>query len=137
MVADIQVDRTRLVRPHRLRELATRYLGVGGGLLVLVVLLGLTQDQFATVGNFVNIFETNAVLLVAGVGLTFVLLTGGFDLSAISLSKSVADPVGHYSRPDVTRLWLDRGRRAPVEPRADDAGETPQLELETEAQLVP
>jgi len=30
------------------------------------------------------------------------------DLGMISLAKSAADPAGHYARPDVTRLLLDR-----------------------------
>jgi aliphatic nitrilase len=29
------------------------------------------------------------------------------DLSMIAIAKSAADPVGHYSRPDVTRLLLN------------------------------
>ncbi len=40
-----------------------------------------TQSQFATWGNFLNILETNAALLVVSVGMTFVMLAGGFDLS--------------------------------------------------------
>lgn len=57
------------------------YLGVGGVLLVAVVVLAATQPTFATVDNLVNILETNAALLLVAVGLTFVLLVGGFDLS--------------------------------------------------------
>ena len=36
------------------------------------------------------------------------LVLADIDLGMISLSKSAADPVGHYSRPDVTRLWLNK-----------------------------
>ncbi len=36
------------------------------------------------------------------------LLFAELDLGAIAVAKSFADPVGHYSRPDVTRLLLNR-----------------------------
>jgi nitrilase len=36
------------------------------------------------------------------------------DLGMISLSKAAADPAGHYSRPDVTRLLLDKAPRERV-----------------------
>lgn len=68
-------------RLRRAASLAYAYVGVGGVLLALVAFLSLTQDQFATEDNWINILETNAVLLIVAVGLTFVLLVGGFDLS--------------------------------------------------------
>ena len=37
------------------------------------------------------------------------------DLSMISLAKSAADPVGHYSRPDVTRLLFNPNPAPPVQ----------------------
>jgi aliphatic nitrilase len=43
------------------------------------------------------------------------LLLAEIDLDQITLAKSVADPVGHYSRPDVTRLLLNRRSAKPVE----------------------
>jgi ribose transport system permease protein len=60
---------------------AATYLGVGTMLATLIVFFTITQPQFATYDNFINILETNAVLLVVSVGLTFVMLVGGFDLS--------------------------------------------------------
>ena len=43
------------------------------------------------------------------------LLYADVDLGAISIAKSFADPAGHYSRPDVTRLLLNTSPVAPVE----------------------
>jgi aliphatic nitrilase len=43
------------------------------------------------------------------------LLFAEIDLGAIAIAKSFADPVGHYSRPDVTRLLLNRSVQRPVE----------------------
>jgi ribose transport system permease protein len=60
---------------------AAQYTGVLTVLALLILLLALTQPQFLTPANFVNIAETNVVLLLLAVGLTFVLLTGGIDLS--------------------------------------------------------
>lgn len=43
------------------------------------------------------------------------LLFADIDLGAIAVAKSFADPVGHYSRPDVTRLLLNRSAQPQVE----------------------
>lgn len=62
-------------------QAASQYLGVLAVLVITVAVLWATQRQFMTVGNFVNIANTNTVLLLVSIGLTFVLLTGGIDLS--------------------------------------------------------
>jgi aliphatic nitrilase len=43
------------------------------------------------------------------------LLYAEIDLGLISMAKAAADPAGHYSRPDVTRLMLNSRRRTPVQ----------------------
>ena len=72
------------------REGAVRHLGVLLALALLVVWLTSTNSQFATTGNVLNILETNASLLILAVGLTFVMLVGGFDLSLGGLSALTA-----------------------------------------------
>jgi ribose transport system permease protein len=76
------VDRRRVNLPAgRLKEATLQYVGVLTVLGVLIVLFSILQPQFHTWTNFVNILQTNAVLMIVSVGLTFVLLVGGFDLS--------------------------------------------------------
>ncbi|HEX7912147.1 MAG TPA: carbon-nitrogen hydrolase family protein [Paraburkholderia sp.] len=47
------------------------------------------------------------------------LLLVDIDIGQISLAKAAADPVGHYARPDVLRLWFDDQPRRCVEHPAD------------------
>ncbi|GAA4881215.1 carbon-nitrogen hydrolase family protein [Actinomycetospora straminea] len=58
------------------------------------------------------------------------LVVADLDFSLISIAKSAADPVGHYSRPDVMRLLINRTpnsvvveQAAPALPRFVDAEE--------------
>ncbi|GAA4038498.1 ABC transporter permease [Nonomuraea soli] len=77
-------DGPRTSGPERVsprRAAAAQYTGVLAVLAALVLWFGLTQEPFLTVTNFVNVAETNAVLLIAATGLTFVMLVGGIDLS--------------------------------------------------------
>ncbi len=43
------------------------------------------------------------------------ILYADLDPSMIAIAKSAADPVGHYSRPDVARLVLNREKRRPMQ----------------------
>jgi aliphatic nitrilase len=43
------------------------------------------------------------------------LLYADIDLGMISVAKAAADPAGHYSRPDVTRLLFNNRSARPVE----------------------
>jgi ribose transport system permease protein len=65
----------------RFTEATLQYIGVLTVLIGLVIVFSILQSQFFTFTNFLNILQTNAILLILSVGLTFVLLVGGFDLS--------------------------------------------------------
>ena len=55
---------------------------MGGVLLVLIVVFSiLAPEAFPTVDNFRNVLMDAAVLMVMAVGMTFVMVAGGFDLS--------------------------------------------------------
>lgn len=47
----------------------------------------LRYDHFCSISTFLNLFNDNAYLMIAGVGITFVLITGGID---ISISSTIA-----------------------------------------------
>ncbi len=92
--------RARLGAPtRRFKEATLQYIGVLTVLGVLIVIFSFLQPQFHTWTNLLNILQTNAILLIVGVGLTFVLLVGGFDLSiggVLALSGVfVAELLGH------------------------------------------
>ena len=52
-----------------------------GVLVVLVVVLGLLVPDFLSVGNLLNILQQVSIIGVVSVGMAFVVLTGGIDLS--------------------------------------------------------
>jgi ribose transport system permease protein len=64
---------------------AGRQLGTLGGLLALGALLTALTPHFLTVSNLLNVMEQTTINAVVAVGMTFVILTGGIDLSVGSL----------------------------------------------------
>ncbi len=63
------------------RRVAIQYSGVGIVLVAISAYLSATQQNFATWNNASIILSQEAVLMVVAVGLTFVLIVGGLDLS--------------------------------------------------------
>lgn len=63
-----------------------RYAGVLAGLVAVCVYLSITQDVFLSWSNWQNIFRANSVVLLLALGMTFVVITAGIDLSVASMT---------------------------------------------------
>ena len=59
------------------------------------------------------------------------IVTAEVDLAAIARAKNFADPVGHYSRPDIFRLVVDRAPRPCVQEVASSAAFAPSVAPDT------
>jgi ribose transport system permease protein len=72
---------------RRLRTTAggQRFLAVLVLLVVLFVFFSATQERFFTSGNIKALLTSAAILWVVAIGLTFVMIAGGFDLSLGSM----------------------------------------------------
>ena len=64
---------------------ASRYAVVLVLLIAIFVFFSLTQDDFLTQANIENLLTSGSILWVVSIGMTFVVLTGGIDLSVGSL----------------------------------------------------
>ena len=58
-----------------------RYLSLCAIILALAVVFGLLNNKFFGVSNLMNIIRQTAVIAILSIGMTFVILTGGIDLS--------------------------------------------------------
>ena len=73
-------------RPAWRRAMATSAFYMGGVLLVMVIAFSIMKpDSFATAANLRNITLDVAMLQIMAVGMTFVIIAGGFDISISSI----------------------------------------------------
>jgi ribose/xylose/arabinose/galactoside ABC-type transport system permease subunit len=81
-------------RPRGPRLSLGRQTGAVLALIVVCVYLAATQSVFMTWGNITNIVASNSVVLVLAVGATFVIISGGIDLSAASVTSACGMALG-------------------------------------------
>lgn len=84
------------------------------GFIVLCVVLGILSSNFFTVSNWLNILTQVSVIGIIAVGMTFVIITGGIDLSVGSILAFAAIVSGmmlrgSYSIPVVIIVCLVLG----------------------------
>jgi ribose transport system permease protein len=65
---------------------ALSQVATGGAVLLLVVIMSFASPYFLTSTNLTNIGETSAPYAVMAIGLTFVIITAGIDLSVAAIS---------------------------------------------------
>ena len=64
---------------------SARQLGTFAGLIALCLVLWAATPHFLTVSNLLNVFEQTAINAVVAAGMTFVIISGGIDLSVGSV----------------------------------------------------
>jgi ribose transport system permease protein len=79
-------------RARRLAALVQRLAGVGPllGLIALCVLGTALNRDFATAGNLLNVLTRTSFIGIIAVGMTFVIISGGIDLSVGSMAALIA-----------------------------------------------
>jgi ribose/xylose/arabinose/galactoside ABC-type transport system permease subunit len=79
-----QVPVTKTARSERIAALAQRH-GALAVLLIAIAVASLVFDSFATFDNVTGISIQSSFLVVVALGMTFVIITGGIDLSVGSV----------------------------------------------------
>jgi ribose transport system permease protein len=69
----------------RLRAQRSRQIGTFAGLVVLCVVLWAATPHFLTISNLQNVLEQTSINAIVAVGMTFVIISGGIDLSVGSV----------------------------------------------------
>lgn len=98
-----QAVRAPLSAGAKTKHLVSEY-GVVLALLALVIIISVMQPNFLTLGNLFNVMSQWAPVAVMGIGMTYVVLTGGFDLSmaaTYALGAVVAAALGQTQAPIV------------------------------------
>ncbi len=84
---------------RRIRGLLTDYLGMAGALVALLVIFGLAAENFFTLTTFRTIANQIPDTTIAAVGMTFVLIIAGIDLSVGSVAGAVGRGAGNCPGP--------------------------------------
>jgi ribose transport system permease protein len=94
------VERKGVLRRFSIGRVAGALIGLVG----VAIFLSLSDPVFLTWGNILNIFRAQSVVFILAIGATFVILTGGLDLSVASATGFSAMIMGFSIRAGVS--WV-------------------------------
>lgn len=77
-------NKTQLTAAHYAKTIMSKY-GIFVALLLLIIVMSFASPYFLTAANLINLVRQISVQGILAVGMTFVLLTGGIDLSVGSV----------------------------------------------------
>jgi ribose transport system permease protein len=111
------VNRRNLAKRQSWRTL-TQVAGILPILLLICILFAVLSPNFLTAGNLINVVRQASINIVLAAGMTFVILTGGIDLSVgsilgvtavVSLLTSLAPGLGWFAAPAALLAGLGLG----------------------------
>lgn len=76
-------------QPRKKRKINLQAFGIYIAAIALFLILGVLSPQFLTVGNLRDVAVSASVNAIIGIGLTFVIITGGIDLSVGAIASFV------------------------------------------------
>jgi ribose/xylose/arabinose/galactoside ABC-type transport system permease subunit len=97
--ADVSAGGERPARPARPRRLPAQ-IGLLGALAAIFVVLAVTRPAFFNSANLINVIRQISINGILAVGVTYVLLTGGVDLSLGSLVALTGVVAACFAHPD-------------------------------------
>jgi ribose transport system permease protein len=87
--AAVQEKEAQLSRGQQLRKRLSdivAQLAAGGALIIIFILLSIFSPEFLTFNNLFNIISQTTVTAIIAIGMTFVIITAGIDLSVGSVA---------------------------------------------------
>jgi len=80
--------------------------GIFIALAIIVVILSLLSKSFLTIGNILTVLRQSSIIGLIAIGMTFVIITGGIDLSVGAIVSIVAVTACSFAHPDTYPLFV-------------------------------
>jgi ribose/xylose/arabinose/galactoside ABC-type transport system permease subunit len=93
------------LRTIKMQEYMYKY-GIYIAFLLMCVVLSFATDAFLTTNNILNVLRQTSINGIIAVGMTFVIITGGIDLSVGSIVGLASVVAASFAHPDTYPLFV-------------------------------